>query len=435
MSANTVEPNTLYLGGAALFTSDNGGVNFERVPSDDVFDVQPKAPHVDYWELVTDPLDSAVLYAASDGGIYKSSNHGKNGTWTFIGEGITNVEMFDLAIAKTLPNRAIAGTQDNGSIRYDGNPVWYHYAGGDGGAVAIDPTDGNRFYFSGNDGDVSQSSDAGANFQPFLSGILEAIWRGCHAYNMTFQLQVHPATSAPVLDACVSLWRTTTITPPGNWSEIFTPPTESHVVRAAIDSSIDLYYAGTDKGRLFAGLGGADWQPVLTHPDFLKVSDIDVDDAHPDTIYASFAPPAIIERNCDTSAVPSRIYQLKRLLPTPSNLAMTAKDITQNLRAGLCVNAVAIDPYIPRTVYAATDKGVYRGRSNATGGPWLWEPYNDGMPPAEVRDLEVDTAAGHIFAATVGRSAFEVGRQGVPDVRPYGRRGKSRLLQQGGRRC
>ncbi len=38
----------------------------------------------------------------------------------------------------------------------------------------------------------------------------------------------------------------------------------------------------------------------------------------------------------------------------------------------------------------ATTKGVYRGRSNATGGPWVWESYNNGMPSAYVMDLEVN---------------------------------------------
>jgi hypothetical protein len=416
MNANPFEADTLYLGGVAFFTSADGGANFERVPFDDFFDVQPKTPHVDYWELVTDPVSPATLYAASDGGLYESSDHGKNGTWIFIGKGITNVEMFDLAIAKTVSNggiRAISGTQDNGSASYDGSLEWRRFAGGDGGAVAIDPLDSDRFYFSGNEGDVSQSSDAGVTFQPFLSGIPSDVSTKCHAYDSTFQLLTHPATSEPVLDACGLLWRTTRIAPPDPappdiWSEIFGPPTGDRVVRAAIDSSIDLYYAGTMAGRLFAGPGGAGWQPVFTHPNLLKVSDIDVDAAHPDKIYASFAPPEILERNCDAQYAPSRIYQLRRSSPTPSTATTIPTDITNNLPAGLCVNALAIDPKIPRTLYAGTDKGVYRGRSNSTGGPWVWELYDNGMPPAGVRDLEVDAAAGEIYAATFGRGALKV---------------------------
>jgi hypothetical protein len=87
---------------------------------------------------------------------------------------------------------------------------------------------------------------------------------------------------------------------------------------------------------------------------------------------------------------------------------MTAEDITENLPSGLCVNALAIDPSIPRTLYAATDRGMYRGRSNAIGGPWVWELYDNGMPPADVRDLELDVFTGQLYAATFGRGALKV---------------------------
>jgi len=84
-------------------------------------------------------------------------------------------------------------------------------------------------------------------------------------------------------------------------------------------------------------------------------------------------------------------------------------DITGNLQSSsLCVNALAIDPHIPRTLYAGTNRGVYRGRSNATGGPWVWEAYINGMPRADVRTLEVHPVTGTIDAATYGRSAFEL---------------------------
>jgi len=74
----------------------------------------------------------------------------------------------------------------------------------------------------------------------------------------------------------------------------------------------------------------------------------------------------------------------------------------------LCVNALAIDPHIPRTLYAGTNRGVYRGRINARGGPWVWEAYHNGMPRADVRALKVHPVTGTIDAATYGRSAFEL---------------------------
>ena len=62
-------------------------------------------------------------------------------------------------------------------------------------------------------------------------------------------------------------------------------------------------------------------------------------------------------------------------------------------------------------MYAGASKGVYRGRPpkfGQRGATWTWEAYMDGLPPADVRDLEVHPVTGHIFAATYGRGAFEL---------------------------
>jgi hypothetical protein len=37
--------------------------------------------------MVVDPVNPAILYAGSDRGIYRSSNHGFTGSWAFIGKG------------------------------------------------------------------------------------------------------------------------------------------------------------------------------------------------------------------------------------------------------------------------------------------------------------------------------------------------------------
>jgi hypothetical protein len=62
----------------------------------------------------------------------------------------------------------------------------------------------------------------------------------------------------------------------------------------------------------------------------------------------------------------------------------------------------------PFTIYAGTNKGVYRGRSIDGGTTWNWSAYLNGLPLADVRDLEVHPVSGVMLAATFGRSAFEV---------------------------
>jgi Sortilin, neurotensin receptor 3, len=422
LAADPANKNLVYLGGPLLFISEIGVTPFTYVPLS-YNDRQPASPHGDYWELTFDPTNSKFVYAGSDGGIFRSSDHGKEGSWSFIGDGITNVEMYDLAQAATDPNLLIAGTQDNGNILYSGSPVWDHILpenkdvfGGDGAAVAVDPTDASTFYAMGQLQDsLSQSLDGGGSFVDFHNGLPAAPKQNvpgtvCAVYNSTFHFQVHPLVPTTLLASCISLWRTTTNIASGNWISIFPAPAGAgNITRSAIDGGSDLYYVGTDHGHLFAvPSDGMGWQDVFTHPDSTQVSDIEVDPVHPDTGYVSFAPHYTVNRNCAATAGQDRIYQVTQISPVP-NLAYSFTDITGNLRPlGLCVNAVAIDPHIPRTLYAATNRGVYRGRSNPTGGPWVWEAYNHGMPIADVRDLEVHPVTGDIDAATYGRSAFEL---------------------------
>jgi xyloglucan-specific exo-beta-1,4-glucanase len=415
MTANPAEPDTVYLGGADLFLSFDGGATFEPVPTEDTKrNLQPYAPHVDYWQLVTDPFDSSTLYAASDGGIYRSSDHGKNGTWNFIGQGITNAELTDIALAATDPNRMMGAMQDNGTSLFDRNKnnglVWEHFecCAGDGGVSAIDPTDAGILYQGGRYPWELWQRVGGGDWEDFTNGLPKPkadYFPPCATYDLTFNFQVHPTVPTTLFASCISLYRTTTNIPPGQWTTIFTP-SEGQVVRSTVDPIHDLVYVGTNRGQIFRGpaLGTAieDWPKVFAHPTGLQLSDIEVDSRR-EIVYVSFAPHMGGNQNC--AAVADRVYKLAPTLPGGQ---LSSSNITGDLPAGLCVNALAIDPHIPRTVYAATTRGVYRGRSNATGEIWVWEAYNNGMPSTYVIDLEVHPLTGHLVAATYGRAAFEL---------------------------
>jgi hypothetical protein len=326
--------------------------------------------------------------------------------------------MYDLSPALTLPGRVIGGTQDNGNILYQGSPVWTHIhpptgaelkycagCGGDGGRVAIDPNDANAFYVMGQFQDsLQRSPDAGATYQDFFNGFPAGPI--CAAYNSSFDFQILPTTPSIQIASCISVWGRML---DSSWAAVFTPDPGSRIVRTARDASVNILYAGGSDGRIYAGLGnGALWRTIFTPvpQNARPVSDVEVDPAHPENIYVSFAPPFTVDRYC--GGTQPRIYRLTRSDNVPLEATVTATDITGDLKPGLCVNALAVDPHQTLAVYAATSKGVYQGRPPAGGGTaWTWADYNAGMPPADVRDLEVHPATRHIYAATYGRSAFE----------------------------
>jgi hypothetical protein len=376
LGVDPANPSIVYLLSANFRRSTDGGATF-LVTSGDLHECQAFA---------ADPVTAGVIYLGRDNGLFRSANRGES--FTQIGGGIANVEFYDGALAATAPNLMIGGTQDNGTIKYDGtSTVWREIQGGDGGTVAVDPTNAQILYAMGQyASSITRSSNGGGNFSGFAAGLPT----GSVCYNLQFI--VHPTAPTTLLAACASLWRITS--PSGTWTTIFTPAGDN-ITRAAVDPSTDLYFAGSASGRLYAGPSGGSWQQVFAHPTGRGFTDLTVDPNNAAVLYATF----------DGSAA-GRVYRVIRTASTPASVA--GFDITSNLPAGLIVKTIAVDRMAPLTVYVGTDRGVYRGATANPGSTWSWTSYNRGLPGPDVNDLEVHPRTGVMRASTSGRSAYEV---------------------------
>jgi hypothetical protein len=376
MGVDPQNPLIVYALSQLFLRSTDGGTTFAP-PIGDTHECQGFA---------LDPVRPGVIYVGRDNGVFRSPDHGD--TWAQIGGGIANVEFYDGALAATDPHLMIGGTQDNGTIKYDGSgTVWKQIQGGDGATVAIDPTNAQILYAMDQyASSITRSANGGSSFSGFSAGLPT----GSVCPNLQFL--VHPKTPATLLAACTSLWRITS--PTGSWVPIFTPAGDS-ILRAAVEPTVDLYYAGSSSGKLYAGPGGASWQQVFTHPNSAAFTDLRIDpDVHA-IFYATFD-------GSDTG----RVYRMSRSSPAPTTVS--ASDITSNLPAGLTANTVAVDRMAPFTIYVGTNRGIYRGVSINQGATWTWSSYNGGLPSAKVTDLEVHPSSGVMRATTYGRSAYEV---------------------------
>ena len=83
----------------------------------------------------------------------------------------------------------------------------------------------------------------------------------------------------------------------------------------------------------------------------------------------------------------------------------------------LGVYALQIDPAAPDTVFAATEVGVFR----TIDGGGSWQPFNEGLPPGIVRDLDFVPERRVLRAGVWGRGTFErnVGGEQPKDVSLY----------------
>ncbi len=383
--ADPGDPNFVYAHGTHMLISDDGGRTFHN----------PSTPaHADHHGFATDPRDHRVVYTLGDGGIYKSTDNGDH--WAQIGHGITNAELYDIADAPSNPAILIAGTQDNGNVKYDGiSPNWTAVGvceSGDGDIIEIDPTNDRTVYIMGQYSDQLCKSTNGGPFVAFDQGLPG----GCPH----LRYLIHPRIPTTLLYPCGLLYRTTTNTPPANWIPLAVPiAADDFIQTAAVDGGADLYYAGTARGALYAGVNGVNWQLVFTHPSAMGTTDIEFDPDDPRTVYASFG-----------GGFTRRVYRLRRPAAIPAGpWTMTAADITANLPQNESVRALGVDRNHLLTIYAGTHKSVHRGRSLDGGVTWAWTPYRYGLPSAvDVRDLEVHPTTGVIRAGTVGRGAFEV---------------------------
>lgn len=381
---NPSDDRHVFATGISLWASHDGGFHFELV------DPQP---HVDYHAFAADPASPQTLYFGSDGGLFKTTNSGQDGGWSFAGEGIVNAEFYDIADAATKPRLLNGGTQDNGVAEYDGGgTIWEGKWGGDAEMVEIDPVDSDtRYVAAQNIVQLTRTQNAWASGAAIAQGIPNAF---CPPWNTEYpaiprsRFSIHPTQPSILLASCGPLFI--------GWpfQQLFAPSVA--ILTNTVDPTVSLYWAGSVDGRLFAGAGGLSWVEVFQHPAFQSSSDLEIDPSNPTVLFASFL-----------GGGAGRVYRVQRFSGAPS--FVTAFDITANLPAGVTVKAIGVDRLRPDLIFVGTDSGVYRGASADGGVTWSWSSYKDGMPEAvDVRDLEVHPTTGVIRAGTFGRGAYEV---------------------------
>ena len=205
IQADATAADRLYVAGVDFFRSDDGGATWAPKPG----------AHVDHHDCVHDPGQPADIYTACDGGLYPAT---QAENWTFVANGIANVEFYDLAVATERPELAIGGTQDNGTPISDGSALqWGKISGGDGATVAIDPSNAQIMYVMDQYAtSIARSDDGGASFTNIGGGLPT----GSACFNLRFG--VNPNDPGLFLACCGALWLTPV--PAIAWTQFFVPP-------------------------------------------------------------------------------------------------------------------------------------------------------------------------------------------------------------------
>ncbi len=407
------DPNRVFAGGVDLFRSDDGGRNWGLIsywwaegPPD-----APSFAHADQHAIVFHPqyngTTNQILYVGSDGGISTTSNaRAKSGkdldvcdpeladvVWRKLNNGYEVTQFYHGAV---YPGGAtyFGGTQDNGTVRgttATGRNGWVKILAGDGGYVAVDPTDTQTLYAENFGLSIQKSTDGGVTFEDVTADIDD------NGFIFIAPFGMDPSEPQRLWTGGAFIWRTDDAA--ATWTRAST------VVAGDDDSLVSAVgIAPNNPHRVLVGLSdgfihrndsalGADdvdWPFVLPRDGFVSSLAFDPgDDLVAYATYSTFGGDHIW-RTTDGGAT---------WAPADGTGATGIPDIP--------VHSIVVDPTERNVLYAGTDLGVFL--SNNSGATWTVA--NTAFAAVSVEHLELQIGAGgeeNLFAFTHGRGAWRV---------------------------
>lgn len=400
-----------------VFYAGAGGHDFYRYAPTQSPAWMPIYPstHVDQHAMAA---ENSTVLLGNDGGFWISTNQGT--TWTNKNTNLSTIQFYAGSLNSFNASQALGGSQDNGTEWWTGNLPWQFIYGGDGAYSA----------FSATDPDIWLVSAQGLEYIVKVTDGVQSWGRG--SINFSGAAFIAPIKRAPhnnvVVAGSNNMWKSTNFFTPGADPEWYvngpeeTGPNGELVAISAIafapSDPCSLTYAyGTARGNLRITVtagelsGGIGTQSIDTVGPWKNLDPLGQVPDRPVTAIAFHPTNAAIIYVALSSfdgATPGHIFKTSNGLdPYP-----TWENVTPNPpgkpRIDFPINALAIDPAHPNTIYAGADLGVWRSTNNGALDSWSFMGPASGMPNVPVFDLAFNPADGHLFAFTYGRGAFKL---------------------------
>jgi photosystem II stability/assembly factor-like uncharacterized protein len=336
--------------------------------------------HPDQHCVAFAPNNTKLIYAGNDGGIYRSANSGAS--WRALNNGLGITEISYMAGDPTTSKWLLAGTQDNGTIRFDGSPTWTHSADGDGGDCGVNPLKPNECYHSFYNVSLEGSTDKG-NTWTWLAppGSPSLFYPPVEVFGRTV---VIGATSLVVSRTGGSPWTVHSLGLTGGDMATAMHMTDPNTI-----------FVGTRAGRVVrVTWTGSAWTNVtLTSPFARYVSDITVD-------------PSAAQRLWVTS---SQVQTAGGLVFRSDNGGTSWVNCSTGLPP-IPMNSIVVDPADSKRVWVAADVGVYQTRNLGTS----WTAFATGLPNAMAADLIFHKKDRKLFCGTRNRGVWVISVPATP---------------------
>jgi photosystem II stability/assembly factor-like uncharacterized protein len=350
--------------------------------------------HPDQHTIAFSPTNANVLYVGNDGGIYHSPDAGTS--WESLNKGLDISEIEFIAQHPEHEAWLLAGTQDNGTMRYEGEQAWYHVQDGDGGDCGTNFANPYTCFHSFYGMGLERSTEGGAwnAWNPSLTVPPSEDYQNGALFYPPLDVNGNVVARA---GKSVFLSSDSGVT----WTRKALPSNVGLSSALAIPTAT-LVYVGTTQGRLFRiSRSGTNWQaPVeLTSPGAGFMSDLLVDPTNANRLWCTI--------NANGAG---RVWR-------STDGGSTWTNVSTGLPSGVAIHAIEIDASHPDTLFVALDVGVYR----TTNGGVSWTSFSRNLPNVLVKDLLLHQPARLLRAGTQARGMWEIALDTdvMPDVEVY----------------
>jgi photosystem II stability/assembly factor-like uncharacterized protein len=404
LAISPTDANTIYVGSSGVRRTTNGGQTWAAMDG----------THVDQTALTFNA--NGTLISGNDGGIYINTT----GTGFAAMHGTLQITEFYSVSSHPSNGLLIAGgTQDNGTVIFQGNLGWSLITGGDGGDTVFDPNPQNRilyaeveWFFVGTNnvfqffrcqtgGCLTRSTGINRSVAgPFIPRMgmdpsnPSTIWLSAEHLFRTDNRGDNWTTASPSVGTDQRCWqdpaRGRQCADARYFTAVAVAPTASQIVYAgALNGDVRIT---TDRGTSWRSIAGTEAGPLPVR----AVNDIVVDPRSPQIAYVSYSG---FDEN---GSGRGHVFRT-------TDGGQSWQDISGNL-PDVPVNSLLIDPDstspgAARVLFAGTDVGVFR--VTLDGGA-NWTPFGSGLPPVVVNRLAYNATTRQLLAATYGRGIWAI---------------------------
>ncbi len=423
IKVDPADPNRVWAGGVDLFRSDDGGANFGLASYWYKDPTEARYAHADQHAITFHPgyngTTNRTMFVGNDGGLFRTADARAataTGTtapcdatvtsatvWTNLNNGYNVTQFYD---GDVYPNGStyFGGTQDNGTLHgtdAGGSNAWTETFGGDGGYVAVDPTNTNVVFLETTGLSIRKSVNGTAGpFNSATSGIT-----GDGGFRFINPFEMAEANPQVLFTGGFFIWRTTNQA--GAWvrASAITAGLGSVSALATAPTSADNALVGMSDGFIhrnstaLSTTSTTAWPVVQPRSGY--VSSLTFHPTNPLIAYATYSTfgGTHLWRTADGGAT------------------WTARDGSGGTAIpDIPAHTVAINPSNPANLYVGTDLGIFVSLDEGL----TWARENTGFANVVIEKLDINTIAGAhtLYAFTHGRSAWKVplGTPALPDL-------------------